>query len=268
MRALLGSLLAFGLLAAPQVAPSAEGALPTDGAVNLAADYDGVLVVKVLDMSIEQKVAGDDFSAQARLRSHGVLSVFKKIDVAAQSRGAIGRRGPRPAAFNHINKDGKFNRQVQVNWTGEAVTTDAKPAYPDMGAPAATPAQKLAAADPLTQLTRLAIQQASPCTAPMQFFDGRQLYEVTFSQPAPRALTDREQVLGLQRPIRCALAFREVAGFDPKPPARKNQGLRGPISIDFARASDQGPWIVCAIRGKTPLGEARIELRKLTLRAA
>jgi len=269
MKAALALSLAAAVLATPQTAPSAEGHDPiAEGTVALSASYDGVLVVKVLDLAIEQQVSDDSFTANARLKSHGVLSVFKKIDVAADARGAVDQRGPRPAAFNHVNNDGKANRRVRVNWTGASVTTEARPAYPDMGAPPATSAQKLAAADPLTQLTRLAIQSGIPCTTPTRFFDGRQLYEVEFSQVTMRAPTAREQALGLGTPVRCALAFREVAGFDAKPPGRGNQGLKGPITIDFARTPQQGPWIVYAVRGQTPLGEARIELKTLTVRAA
>lgn len=61
--------------------------------------------------------------------------------------------------------------------------------------------------------------------------------------------------------MRCGLTFSEVAGFDAKPGRGRNQGLKGPLSIDFARTGEDGPWVITGLRGGTPLGEATVTLR-------
>jgi len=137
------------------------------------------------------------------------------------------------------------------------------PRPPNLGDPPANRAQKLAAADPLTQMVRISASavQGGPCRDGESFFDGRQLYEVDFGPAQTRTLSPREARLGLVQPVTCRLTFNEVAGFDGKPPEKKNQGLNRPMNADFARLGIGGPWIVSAVRGSTPLGEARIEVQ-------
>ncbi len=253
---------------APAIGEPAERlAPPHSGSIELSATYDGVLLVKVLDLTIDQQFDDRTFEANARLRSHGVLSIFKKIDVLARAEGAIGDRGPLPSVFEHANHDGQDNRQVRVQWTGADVVARIAPAYESPGDPAPTRAQKLAAADPLTQLARLTTASGArgPCPSTSQFFDGRQLYSVSFGAPAARTLASREIQLGLTQGVSCVLTFEEVAGFDPKPREKRNQGLSRPIRADFALKGADDVWVVTAVRGQTPLGEARIELKALSV---
>lgn len=230
----------------------------------LVASYDGTLLVKVLDIELEQAVTPQGFTAGARMKSFGVLSLFKRLDVRATSRGRLDDAEPTPGRFSHVNLDRVFNREVEVRWNATDVSTSALPAYPSLGSPAPTKAQKLAATDPLTHMVRLALQQGDrPCAGKTTLFDGRQLYAVDLSNPQPREPTTREKALGLATPVRCKLVFTEVAGFDAKPATKKNQGLAAPLAIDFARVGANGPWVLAQVRGKTPLGDATIEIRSL-----
>lgn len=232
--------------------------------LTLKAAYEGVLVVKVFDMSLEQRVSDAGFAAAARLQSYGVLSLFKKINVEAAALGEIDG-GLRPGQFHHINRDG-VNRAVEVSWDPTQVTTKATVAFPNWGDPPPTKAQKLSAVDPLTQLTRIALTPPgrAPCAGDAMIFDGRQLYRLTFTAPTARALPERERRMGLISPIRCTFTFAEVAGFDRKAPGRQNQGLTQPMVMELARTGDDGPWVITAMRGRTPLGEARVELRSVS----
>jgi hypothetical protein len=246
--------------------PSAEPAPMAEGALKLRATYDGVLLVKVLDMSIEQQVSPTAFETHATLKSSGLLALFKKIDVQAGSEGRIVAAQPQPSAFSHVNNDGQYNRQVRVNWSAADVATWTSVAYPSPGDPAPTRNQKLAAADPLTALVRIALAPAgkAPCANDSLLFDGRQLYRLRFGEARPRPLSEHEQRLGLTGGVRCALTFSEVAGFDRKAPDKKNMGLGDtPVSLDLARTAETGPWVITALRGHTPLGEARIVIRDL-----
>lgn len=247
-------------------------ALPALGAAQspefkLTLDYDGTVLVKVLDIRIEQAVGEDGFVSSARMKSYGVLSLFKRLDVKAQATGPMRSDRPAPAQFRHTNLDGVFNRTVEVIWRADEVSTKAAPAYPTLGDPAPTKSQKLAASDPLTELMRIALPTpgTAPCSRTARLFDGRQLYAVEFSAPVARQGSARERTLGLTDGVRCSLTFTEVAGFDAKPAHKRNQGLKGPFSLDFARAGHGGPWVIAGAQGRTPLGEARVEIRALRL---
>jgi hypothetical protein len=230
----------------------------------LTLGYDGVLVVKVFDMRVEQRLEPTAFSASAHLKSYGVLALFKKIDVEAGVEGRMDR-GAQPVAFHHVNHDGEANRAVEVRWTSDDVMTHISVPYPTVGDPLPTREQKLAAADPLTQLTRIALTSPGrePCREAMTFFDGREVYRLSFAAPQARQASVHERELGLVHPLRCAFTFTEVAGFDPKPAARQNQGLGQPLIMDLAQVAGDGRWVIAAVRGRTPLGEARVELRRL-----
>lgn len=264
-RRLLAVLAMIPALAVAQ-APSAEPNPSLESALKLRATYDGVLLVKVLDMSIDQQLSPASFEAHATLKSSGILALFKKIDVQAGSEGRIVADQAQPSAFSHVNNDGQYNRRVRVNWTPADVATWTSVAYPSPGDPAPTRSQKLAAADPLTALTRIALLPVgkTPCAGDSLLFDGRQLYRLRFSDPRARPLSDHERRLGLTGAVRCAVTFSEIAGFDRKAPDKKNMGLGDtPVSMDLARTTEAGPWVITALRGHTPLGEARIVIRDL-----
>lgn len=242
------------------------GQSPPAGGENLTLAYDGVLVIKVFDMRVRQRLQPAAYQASARLKSYGVLSLFKKIDVEAAVEGRMERGSAQPALFRHANHDGEANRAVEVRWTGDDVKTRISVPYPTIGDPQPTLEQKLTAADPLTQLTRIALTSPTdaPCRQALNFFDGREVYRLTVSAPQPREASPQERAMGLTHPIRCAFTFTEIAGFDPKAPGKQNQGLGQPLSMDLAQISGDGRWVIAAVRGRTPLGEARVQLRQLS----
>jgi hypothetical protein len=268
----MGCMAALAALAPVPPASRAEPAPapPPQGGFKLVLDYDGVLLIKVLDVRIVQQVEPAAFTADAQIRTSGVLALFKKVDLHAVSQGAVDGDALRPASFRHQNKDGHDNRQVQVRWEGGGeVTTNAAPYWPNMGEPVVTQAQKRAAADPLTQLMRLSLTASpdGPCHGPLRMFDGRELYDVTLTTPRPRPRTAVEARFNLANPLSCSLTLQEVAGFDPKPTGNKSQGLKMPVTLRIAQAGEDGPWIITGLTGSTPLGDARIELRSVQTQA-
>jgi hypothetical protein len=263
----MGLLLAAALIALAPAAAAihAQPAPLPQGAYKLVLDYDGILLIKVLDVRLVQQVEPNTFTADAQIRTSGVLSLFKKVDLHAVSQGGIDDGALSPASFRHQNQDGHDNRHVQVRWDGAEVTTSAAPYWPNMGDPAVTPAQKRTAADPLTQLMRLSLTASpdGPCHGTLRMFDGRELFDVTLSAPRPRARTPVEARSNLTNPLACNLNLKEVAGFDAKPANNRSQGLKMPVTLRVAQAGDSGPWIVTGLTGATPLGDARIELRSV-----
>ena len=262
----------FGLaLAAAIVLLTAmpAGAQPARDETRLSLAYDGRLILKVLDIHVEQRLSPSGFGASAQLASYGALALFKKFDVSASAQGRIEDGEARPGVFHYENQDGKRDRKVAVTWTGADVTVTSTPPYADLGEPPASHAQKLASADPLTQLMRvtLASTRANPCGGDTHlFFDGKQLYALDFGIGAPGGEPrPGQERLGLTDLTRCGVRFREVAGYKAKPRAERNQGLKAAINVIFARVGAGGPWVMALMRADTPLGPAYVELRRIHL---
>jgi hypothetical protein len=157
---------------------------------------------------------------------------------------------------------------VHVNWDGGDVATSSTPPFFDMGHPAATRAQRLAATDPLTQFVRVAIASGPQaiCRGPDHFFDGKQLYNLDFGRVEPAQLTGQERALGVTRVAQCTVNYVEVAGFKAnKPAVDQKQGLTSPVTMVFGQVGDSGPWVIVNIHAHTVIGFANILLRGITV---
>jgi len=256
--ALVAALIAPGA-AAPATDPGGDGDL------RLQLGYDGRLLIKVLDIEVETRASRTGFGADAQLTSSGILALIKHIHQVASSQGQIVDGEPRPGAFETQSLGGKTHRKVRTVWRAGQVSMTAAPAFDSLGDPPASPEQKLAAADPLTQLMRMTLEgtRDRSCGRSYLFFDGKQLYALDFGPARDAEPMRREERLGLLAPFRCEVRYREVAGFRKKPPAKRNQGLNHPIEMRFARLGESGPLIITSLRADTPLGAASIDLARL-----
>jgi hypothetical protein len=253
------------ILAALALAATPAAAQPPP--LRLALGYDGRLdYIKVLDLQFQQHITASAFDTGAQLRSYGVLAAFKRFDIQASAEGAVDAQGPRPGAFDYINHDGKRVRHVTAAWRADAVDMTSTPAFSDLGDPPASLDQRLAAADPLTQLTRMTVAAPiRPCEGAPMFFDGKQLYQLAFSGAQAATPDDGQRALGVTRLTRCAMRYVEVAGFKKKPASKRNGGLTSPITITFGQIGAAGPWVIADVRASTPLGPADIVLRQVRI---
>ncbi len=242
--------------------------------LTMSLDYDGTLYplnlipLKVLVIHADGSSRPGGYGADISMKSYGILRALKRVDIDAESQGRTGGDGQAyPSAFSYIHHDGKRVRHVHVNWTGGDVQVASVPPYSDLGHPPASRAQKLAATDPLTQFVRVAVA-AGPqaiCRGPSHFFDGKQLYDLEFGPAEPATLSDQAKALGLVHGAQCTVRYVEVAGFKPKPPNQRDQGLRGPITLVFGQAGADGPWVMANVHADTVIGYANISLKKLSV---
>lgn len=258
----MGARLGMAAAMALALAGAAHAQAPATP-VHLALAYDGRLIIKVLDIHFDEQATPASFGADASLRSYGILAAFKKFNVRASARGPIQAGAPRPGQFLYDNHDGKRERKVQVVWRQNDVAMNSTPAFGNLGQPPASLEQKLAAADPLTQLMRLTLA-ASPaqiCDGAPRFFDGKQLYALEFDRGQAAAPDSGARTLGMTNLVRCDVHYREIAGFKPKPPEKRNQGLKSQITVTFGQLGPAGPWVIDKISADTILGAAVIELK-------
>jgi Protein of unknown function (DUF3108) len=264
----------LALAGAMILALGGQAAAQPPAPLKISVDYDGTLYaanlipVKVLVIHADGDSKPGGFAADVSMKSYGILRALKRVDIDAESQGRADDDGQiYPGAFTYIHHDGKRVRHVHVNWTKTDVQVNSTPPYFDLGHPAATLAQKLAAADPLTQVVRIAVA-AGPqaiCRGPDRFFDGKQLYELNFGRAEPATLSDEARSMGLIHGAQCTVRYTEVAGFKPKPPDQRNQGLTSPITMVFGQYGADGPWVMANIHADTVIGHADIALKKVTV---
>jgi len=254
----LGKALACVLLSVGAAAGPARAQDP----LRLELNYDGSLYVKVLDVAVEQVLDAKSFQASAHIKTSGILALFKKINLRAEAAGKLDNAVALPRTFTYQNNDGHKNRRVSAIWSPGDVETESQPRYPNLGDPPATREQKLEAADPLTILTRITVlpQADKPCQGVAQFFDGKQRYDVEYSFRGAAQPDDRERRLGITSAVRCALTYREVAGFKKKPADQRTQGIRREVSLGLGRMGPAGPWVISYLKADTMLGQAEVDL--------
>ncbi|MDB5421704.1 MAG: hypothetical protein JWR59_1651, partial [Brevundimonas sp.] len=100
----------------------AQPAIPE---MRLSLGYDGRVLVKVLDMQIEQRATAHGHSSSARLVSSGLLAAFKHVDERANASGRIAQGDPRPGSFSYTNLAGKTRRRAETTWSDGQVTMHA-----------------------------------------------------------------------------------------------------------------------------------------------
>jgi hypothetical protein len=266
--------LAVILLASPAMAqsntvleappePPAE-ALP----LKLSMSYDGKVLVKILQVDIDEEAGPKAYVAKAHLRTYGILALFRKINLHAQSVGRVVGDKVLPSAFFHHNTDGRKERRVKTAWMRNDVATASEPPFDFLGDPAATKSQKLEAIDPLSQFVRIALKAVksdNPCSDSGRFFDGKQRYDVDFISEGPGVLDQRERKLGLTRSVKCRMHYRPVAGFKKKSAEDRKEGLNKDVVAEIARVGDSGPWVISSMKADTKFGQATLSLTKLNI---
>jgi hypothetical protein len=270
MKAMVALAAAFSLA----VCGMAPAQPPADEGVRMSLDYDGMLYplnlvpVKVLVVHADGRSSLTSYNASVAMRSYGILRAFKHIDITAQAAGRVdGERRPHPETFSYLHHDGKRIRNVHVVWSPNDVSMTSTPPFHDMGTPVPTLAQKLEADDPLSQFVSLALATtpSGVCGAPDRFFDGKQLYALEFTHGEATKLSPAQAKLGFSRAMRCTIKYVEIAGFNPKPPDKRDQGLRSPITMVFGQLGPTGPWVIIDINAETVIGYADIALRGIRL---
>jgi hypothetical protein len=219
------------------IALAAASPAAADG-VNVTATYEARLLIKIADLRTDQVVGPADYRLGARLTTVGALGVIKPSVLLDQANGAVRPDGLTPAVFVQIEKNGTKRRVVRYGGGGGG----------------------LSLADPLTQLTRVALRpgSGSPCVGALPIYDGRQRYDLVLSPAGGAALTGAAAGLGLQRGTGCRLGFRAISGF--KGSTRNTPFLRGDPVASFGFSPRASVWVLTDIAIPTVIGTAHIAL--------
>lgn len=230
--------LLFGLAAALVLGRAAAAA---PGEVAVAQVYEGRLLVKVLDVRVDDVAGPAIYRTGARIKGSAAVSRIKPFTLLVQSNGRMVAGAP--GALRYTHQEGRKRRTVRF---------------------AGSPARRTPA-DPLTQILRIMLTPAaaSPCIGTLAAYDGKQRYDLTFTPAGKGELSARQRSLGLSGPLRCNLGFRPVAGFKG---SRKGPGLTGASSATFARSAAGDVWVMTDLSIGTIIGPARLSLTDLSVR--
>ncbi len=257
------------LAAAAALVAAPAGAQPPPRTLELS--YSGLLNalhlsgdVKVLALHVVEQAGASHFDTHAEMHSYGILRAFKRIDIRTTADGPVEAGLPQNHTFDfyETKKDGSEKRTL-LTWERNAVV--AQPPHHPFGNPPPTPAQELAASDPVTQMSRIAYAAGAGviCGHSWRFFDGVQLYELQLGPGAREQPTARDRSLGVTETVACGVHYVEVAGFRHKPGA--DTGIRSAISAQFGRLGPGGPWIALSLKADTLLGYAKMRLDTVRL---
>jgi hypothetical protein len=239
---LMAAIIATG--AAPHSALAEPAASPT---LSISTVYEGSLLIKLLDMRMRTRVAGQRFSTDVHVESSGAVSFIRRFDINAASVGGFDHGRPVPAAYVQHSLEGRKRASRTLVFRGPSPVVD-----------------------PLTQGLRLTATPltSAPCPGVMPTSDGKQRYDLILNYVGRGALAPGQQGLGLSQPIQCRLDFRPVSGFK----ANNQQGLRrfvqGDIRATFAKSPSAGIWVATEISADTLVGGLHLRLTSLAVQGS
>ncbi len=129
--------------------------------------------------SFDIELNPDVYAIRSRVRTTGLADIFVNYDMELAASGHVRSGDLKTSGYVSQNRDGKKNRRVELTMSETGFSMTAKPAFGNLGDPAATQQQAILANDPLTALITFALEPRTPgedpCGGPIRVFDGKQL---------------------------------------------------------------------------------------------
>lgn len=244
---LLGGMCLSGLPTASQAQTALPVILPAPTALQQIRDGQPMRMVYELDararlfiipVSAKATFAADlrpeTYSMTSNVRTTGLADIFVNYDLANSAAGYVNADGLTPYRYVSQNNDGKKNRRVEMVYGADDVTMTATPRFGNLGFPPATPAQKLAAHDPISALIDFSLSpvaKETPCGGPITTFDGRQLTRLTLTYQG-RSKVKTKVFSG--EAIECFVKLDRVAGYKEGEKGSNLSGIDGPMRMWIA----------------------------------
>lgn len=211
MRALAAALFAWIALAAPARAD------------RFSLTYDGVGLgfVPLGGVTMDADVERDRYAVSATLESRGLLNLFERTRLRAESSGLIHNGAVRWLSYDLDHHYSRKRRTVAMRAGADgAVSAEIVPNYRLWGEPPATDQQRRQARDPLSTLIAMAIDvgETRRCAGAYPTFDGRFYYLLEL---AGGAVDDFDDAGYEGDVLRCSLAYIAVAGFEQSDSGRR-----------------------------------------------
>lgn len=211
MRALILALAALMLSAGPAAAD------------RFSLTYDGVGLgfVPLGGVTVDAEITDERYDITATLQSRGLLNLFERTNLTAQSSGLIHNGAVR---WQRYDLDHRYSRKRRVinmiAGEGGAITSTIEPNYRLWGDPAATEEQRRRSRDPLSSVVAMSIDvgQSRRCSGAYPTFDGRFHYLLEL---AGGEIDDFDDAGYEGDVLKCSLAYIAVSGFERRDSGRR-----------------------------------------------
>lgn len=261
--AALLALLATAL--SPAIAKDKHGS----GALPGRIDAQYTITLGAFDLGVfkfEQRRHGQNYQLKSIVELSALLGAFEWRGIT-QTSGTLTHGKPQPEnyAFDFRSK-GRGGLVRMAFDDGNVVMLSAIPSAPVGGAMVPLKdSHTKSVLDPLTAILTLSqTQSANPCGRTLPIFDGKQRFNLTFNFRRYEALpnaTDRGQ-----RGIVCQIKYKPLGGFVANSDTRK-YAAENNIEIAFRPVNDGSVMVPYRLSLPTLIGTARLDLRKLNVRA-
>lgn len=210
MRAALLTLL-FCAIATPATAD--RFAMTYDGA--------GLGFVPLGNLSVDADVSEDSYQVRATLRSGGLLNLFERTNLVAESSGIISNGTVRWRSYLLDHHYSRKHRTISMTAADNgAITSIIEPNYRLWGDPPTSEEQRRRSRDPVSSMVAMSIDvgENRRCSGSYPTFDGRFHYLLELAGGE----TDRHDGGGYRGPVlKCSLAYVAVAGFEQRDSGRR-----------------------------------------------
>jgi len=242
------------LLAAAVLVPAPGGKAQPPAVASHSATYDFYLGgIWAGTMAVDAEFGGGDYRGEVSARTAGIVGIFFRAGVEAETVGRVDTSGLLPERFTADAYEYRHRQMVEISYAeGAVASVMAEPAY-RIRPWSISSRDQPGVADPLSA----AFEAFAPagaeaiCSQTAEVFDGARRWAIEIGPPQ----SDGEQAGGR---IRCEAVYVRIAGFKPK---LMGDRARRPFELFFEDRGDGLFHVVKAI-GQTSFGLAVLLLRK------
>lgn len=230
-----------------------------------ALRYDGFALglLHIGDISVDVDVSADTYEISTALRSRGMMNWFERTNLTAQAGGLIENGVVRWLRYDLDHHYSRKHRQIALRMGEDgAIAADIQPVFSSWGEPQTTDEQRRASRDPLSSVVAMAIDvgQSRRCEGAYPTFDGRFHYVLELSGGD----IDDFRSGGYEGDVlKCTLAYRAVAGFEPRDNGRRRVP-RGQVWFALVADSRFAP----PVRINMPLSSGGASVRLVSFQRA
>lgn len=215
--------------------------------------------------SFNVEMKPNTYTIKSKVRTTGLADVFVNYDMELAASGFVRAGELKTSGYVSQNRDGKKNRRVELSMKNDGFTMTAKPAFGNLGDPAATQEQAILANDPLTALITFALEPrakgADPCGGPIRVFDGKQLTNLHLKN-AGTANVKSPAWSG--KAIECHVTMDKIAGYKAGEVNKDTlTGIDGPLRMYLAPLENGSHVPVRIVADTDRVGKVTLQARTL-----
>ena len=188
---------------------------------SLTYDGAGLGFVPLGHVTVDADVGEAGYNITATLQSRGLLNLFERTDLRAQSSGLIQNGAVLWRTYNLDHHYSRKHRTISLTVGDDgAITSVIEPNYRIWGEPPTSDEQRRRSRDPLSSVIAMSIDvgQTRRCAGDYPTFDGRFHYLLELAGGE----IDRFNGAGYRGDVlKCSLAYIAVAGFQPRDAGRR-----------------------------------------------